>query len=136
MTEIGAGNIDGIDIAAGGQRGEVGEGESGAPLSGEFGGTLGGAGIDGGEGEFGVLFGFGEELFDDMAGADGGKTDHGGDLLGWGDGVVQGMVRGEGRAAGPAAEPPLRTQSAESVQRTDWPAARNSRLAEIMPGAG
>jgi len=78
VAEIGAGDIDGIDLAAGGQRGEVGEGEGGAPLGGEFGGALPGTGIDGGEGEFGVLFCFGEELFDDMAGADGGKTDHGG----------------------------------------------------------
>lgn len=50
----------------------------GAPLGGEFGGALPGTGIDGGECKFGVLLGFGEELFDDMAGADGGKTDHGG----------------------------------------------------------
>ena len=60
-----------------------------------------------------MFFGFGEELFDDMAGADGGKTDHGGDLLGWFDGVVQGEGRGRG-----------------------GPQARILRLAEIMPGAG
>ena len=86
VAEIGAGDVDGIDLGAGGQRGKVGEGEGGFPPGGEFGGTLGGAGIDGGEGEFGVLFGFGEELLDDMAGADGGKTDHGGTSLGFGGG--------------------------------------------------
>ena len=136
VAEIGAGDVDGIDLGAGGQRGEVGEGEGGFPPGGEFGGALPGTGIDGGEGEFGVLFGFGEELFDDMAGADGGKTDHGGTSLGGVMGWCRGWCRGRGGAAGPAAEPPLRTQSAESVRRTDWPAARILRLAGIRRGAG
>ena len=55
-----------------------------------------------------------------------------GGVMGWCRGVVQGV----GRAAGPAAEPPLRTESAESVRRTDWPAARILRLAGIRRGAG
>ena len=77
MAKVGAGDIDGVHLAAGGKLGKVGESEDGAPLGGELGGTLRGTGINSGEPEIGVLLRFGEELLDDGAGADGGKTDHG-----------------------------------------------------------
>ena len=58
----------------------------------------------------------------------GGAQPRAGTLLGLaGDGV---QIGGESQAAGPAAEPPPRTKSAEAARRAAGPAARN------LPTAG
>ena len=125
VAEIGAGDIDGVHLAAGGKLCKIGKGEGGAPLGGKHGGALCGAGIDGGKLEIGVLLRLGKELLDDGTGADGGKTDHGKILLGWFDG---GSNYGIGAGDGKGAQPRRREASSKRTKFACPPQAGGLRL--------